>query len=324
MSFVLDFEYEKMDPPIMHHHRMMLIGSCFTEHMSAYLRRFKFQVCENPHGIVYNPISIAESLRDVISCKEYTQHDLFLWNEYWSSWSHHSDFSFRDKNKTLSLINTTIKEQHEFLKTCDIVFLTLGSAYAYWLKKEQRFVSNNHRVPADRFEKILLDVDTISANLQSVLDELKHEYPSIRVVITISPVRHIRDGIIENNRSKARLIEAVHRLKDVYYFPAYELIIDVLRDYRFYDADMVHPNYQATQYVWNEFKEHCISPDVYPLLTQLDQLYKAFHHKPKDTESEAHKLFLQQHLELTLSLKSSYNYIDLSEETSYFSNNYIS
>lgn len=319
MNFQLDIAIPELQPRIPHTARVLLVGSCFTEHMSRFLGRAKFRVMQNPHGIIFNPVSVCKALEDITSNKQYTASELFFLNEYWHSWYHHSDYSDLEQESTLQRINTAIEAHHAFLVQADYVFITLGSAFAYRLKEKDILVSNNHRAPAQWFEKELLPIDTIVAQLEQSMLAMRQLNPRLRFLFTVSPVRHVRDGVIENNRSKARLLEAVHSLKDSYYFPAYELVIDILRDYRFYDLDMVHPNYQATAFVWEKFLEHCIDPACLPLLRQLDQLYKAKHHRPKSTQSEAHKKFLQEQLDLSRSLKEQYPYLDLDEEIRLFS-----
>lgn len=319
MNFQLDISIPALEPRIPHQAKIMLVGSCFTEHMSRFLDRAKFRVMQNSHGIVFNPVSVCRALHDVAINRQYTAGDLFQLNEYWHSWYHHSDFSSLEQEDTLQRVNTSIRTHHAFLQHADCVFITLGSAFAYRLNELDILVSNNHRAPAAWFNKELLGIDTIVSELKQCMAAMREVNPGLRFLFTVSPVRHVRDGVIENNRSKARLLEAVHALENVYYFPAYELVVDILRDYRFYDLDMVHPNYQATAFVWEKFLAHCIDPACFPLIRQLDQLYKARHHRPKSTQSQAHKKFLHEQLELSLSLKEHYPYLDLDEEIRLFS-----
>jgi hypothetical protein len=319
MQFQLPIQIPNLKPAITHQKKLLLIGSCFTEHITHFLARSKFQTMQNSHGILFNPLSVCKALDDVAEKKVYTHNDLFQQNEYWHSWYHHSDFSFLNAEKSLENINKTIETQHDFLKEADYVFITLGSAFAYYHLEENIYVSNNHRAPAAWFRKDLLSIETIQYALRQTISKLKNFNPSLQFVFTISPVRHSRDGVIENNRSKARLIEAVHSLHDTYYFPAYELLIDILRDYRFYDADLVHPNYQATSYVWEQFITHCIDSSCIPLMKHAEQLYKARHHKSKDIQSMAHKQFLQDHLVLSQKLQLDYPFLNFEEEIVYFS-----
>lgn len=318
MNFQLDITIPFLEPRIHHQSKIVLLGSCFTEHMTRFLSRAKFQTAQNSHGIIFNPLSVCKSLSDIIEKKVYNEDDLFYLHEYWHSWYHHSDFSDMNKVVALKKINDVIADQHHFLQQADYVFITLGSAFAYRHIELDTFVSNNHRAPAQWFEKTLLDIELIRNELEAMQHQLKQFNPNINLVFTVSPVRHSRDGVIENNRSKARLLEAIHSLQNVYYFPAYELVIDVLRDYRFYDLDMVHPNYQATAFVWEKFIEHCIDPACLPMMKKMEQLYKAMHHISKDTRSLAHQKFLHEHFELCKVLMDEYPYLELEEEMKVF------
>lgn len=318
MQFQLPIHIPPFEPRIEHHEGIMLMGSCFTEQMGQYLEKSGFRVLQNSHGILFNPLSLVRALRDVLHQRQYTESDLFFLNEYWHSWYHHSDFSFRNRNDTLHAINTAITRFHEALSKTSVLIITLGSAFAYRHRQEGIYVSNNHRAPHQWFEKELLLADTIQTELQLIIDQLKNTYPNLRVLCTISPVRHIRDGVIENNRSKARLIEAVHSLPNTYYFPAYELVIDVLRDYRFFDYDLVHPNYAATRFVWEHFSNACIDAKAKPIMEQMEQLYKARHHAPKDSGSLAHQRFMAQQAELCQQLQTQYPYLDLQEFLAFF------
>jgi hypothetical protein len=319
MKFQLSLSAPSPAVQIEHHHQILLSGSCFTEHMTGFMRRGKMNVMQNSHGIMFNPLALSNALHDLIQCKSYALSDLFLLNEYWNSWYHHSDFSFRDPQKSVDAINQAIASQHSFLKEANHVILTLGSAFAYYHLEEHIYVSNNHRAPSDWFRKDLLPIEKIQQELSSLCTALQQFNPKLQIIFTVSPVRHIRDGVIENNRSKARLIEAVHSISNSYYFPAYEFVIDILRDYRFYDIDMVHPNYQATQFIWQQFMQTCMSPDALPILEEFEKIFKAAHHKAKDTESLAHQKFKSDFLGLCQQMKLKYPYVDLSSELSLFS-----
>ncbi|HNB82583.1 MAG TPA: GSCFA domain-containing protein [Chitinophagaceae bacterium] len=318
MKFQVDIQVPEPETKIAHHHKLALYGSCFTEHMGRFLSRNKFGNLENSHGIMFNPLSICKSLNDCVQQKTYTPNDLFYLNECWNSWHHHSDFSDPDPQEALHRINSSIRAHHLFLKKADWILITLGSAFAYYHEEEQFIVGNNHRAPANQFRKELLTVDDMLDALLKTKQQLIQFNPNLKIIFTISPVRHIRDGVIENNRSKARLIELVHAFPGSYYFPAYELVVDVLRDYRFYDVDLVHPNYQATAYVWEVFTQHYIDPVAFPVMEKAEQIYKARHHQARNGGSQAHARFMKEHLSLCMELKMAYPYIDLDEEIQYF------
>lgn len=281
--------------------------------MYRFLNESGYQVAHNTHGILFNPLSIIRSLNDVMENKIYRPEDLFQLNEYWHSWMHHSDFSDLHPENALNKINSSIEAHHHFLKEARILILTLGSAFAYYHLAHGFYVSNNHRAPQQDFRRDLLEVSDIKSGLQQLLDNLHQFNPSLRVIFTISPVRHIREGLIDNNRSKARLIEAVHGLNPIYYFPAYELVMDVLRDYRFYDVDKAHPNYEATAYVWEEFAAHCLHAEDAALREAVEQLFRAARHKPRDTRTNAHQQFIAQQHTLYQSVRQQLPHLHIEE-----------
>ena len=221
------------------------------------MQNLKFDVLQNPNGILYDPVSISSALVSYIENKKFTEDDLFLLDELWHSWQHHSVFSGMNKENVLQNINHSQFEAHQFLKTSSWLIITAGTSYNYQLKKSGEPVANCHKAPQDFFEKKLLPVEDIIYNLSTAVSKVQSFNPQLKIIFTISPVRHVRDGVIENNRSKARLIEAIHSVREktqnVFYFPAYELIIDVLRDYRFYKKDLVHPSGTATEFVFETF-----------------------------------------------------------------------
>ncbi|HQW46677.1 MAG TPA: GSCFA domain-containing protein [Chitinophagaceae bacterium] len=318
MHFLLPLKFPALSTPIGYQDIIYLTGSCFTEHMSRFLAKAKFRIASNAHGILFNPFSVCKSIHDVIEQKRYTADELFCLDEYWHSWYHHSDFSDLNQADVLTRINKTIVQHHDLLKKSNFMILTLGSAFAYQHIEKAIYVNNNHRAPHAWFQKELLSVEAMVYALQRMQQALHTFNPDCKIIFTISPVRHSRDGVIENNRSKARLIEAVHQMKDCYYFPAYEIVIDELRDYRFYDADLVHPNYAATQYVWEKFLTHCIDANCHETIQEMDELSKALHHKPKNASSKAHQQFLRQFYQKTLALKSRFPYLDFEQELAYF------
>ncbi len=315
---------------------LLLSGSCFTEHISRSLAANKFTVLENPSGILFNPMSIASSIISYIEKKTYQEEDLFYYNELWSSWDHHSRFSDPDKQTALKQINESINAAHLFLQKADWMILTLGSAFVYeWNKtpstlrpektRNTNIVANCHKVPADHFRKRLLT----SEEVFTVLDNLRYRLmlfnPNIKVIFTISPVRHAKDGLIENNRSKSVLIQTVHHMtekfENYFYFPSYELVVDDLRDYRFYAEDMVHPNHLATRYVWEKFASSFIDPSCYPLMKELEGINKALTHRPFNPYSKAHMQFLSTHSAKVNALMQQYPHLDFTKELQYFSSN---
>jgi hypothetical protein len=321
MDFHLEFSPKPFASLINHRHKLLLIGSCFTENIGSKLKQHKFSVLENPNGILFNPISIATSLISYIENKQYIKEELFYENESWNSWQHHSRFSHPDQNECLRLINQSQKEAHAFLKEADWVLITLGSAFVYELQSKE-VVANCHKVPTDKFNKQPLSIDEVLIALNGTINQLLQFNPKLKIIFTISPVRHLRDGFVENNRSKSTLIQAVHQLisqsDKMFYFPAYELVIDDLRDYRFYAEDMVHPNYAATNYVWDKFVTTCIDEPSQQLMKEINVINAAKNHKPFNPTSSQHKKFLQTNLEKVKKLQNNYSYIDFREEIIFF------
>jgi hypothetical protein len=323
MKMFLDIQIPSPENKIDYPHHLFLIGSCFTEHIGNRLAELKFPVLQNPNGILFDPLSVSNSLRSYIDCKQYTSADLFQLNELWQSWHHHSMFSGLDQEQVLTQINEKQKAAHRFLGTTDWLIITLGSSFSYQLKDAALPVANCHRAPAQWFKKNLLETGEITAALGSSIEALLAFNPELRIIMTVSPVRHIRDGVIENNRSKARLIEAVHQLVNkynhVFYFPAYELVIDVLRDYRFYDVDLVHPNYAATEFVFEKFTQHYISQQSFEMMEDIRKFITAFRHKPFQPHTSAHKQFLKNNLDKILQFQEKHPHLDFSKEINYFS-----
>jgi hypothetical protein len=328
MKFRFEFDIPKLAHPIQHSHRLFLIGSCFTENIGAKLKKNKFSVLENPHGILFNPVSVSEAIIDYVEHKEFKETDIFNLNEGWHSWKHHSRLSGINSEQALGNINKSIGNASEFLKHADFIFITLGSAWVYTLTENApaaipgSVAANNHKAPADWFYRKLLSIEDILSTLDEMIHRLFLFNSSIQIIFTISPVRHLREGAIENNRSKAALIQAVHQLKDkfenIYYFPAYELVLDDLRDYRFYAEDLVHPNYFATQYVWEKLVEACMAADAKKLMEEIAAVNLAFNHKAFNPDSDQHKKFLSSFYNKTKVLQEQYPYLDFSKEMNYF------
>lgn len=331
MDLLLHIELKKMEPSIAYRDKIMLSGSCFTEHIGNALGDLKFSILQNPNGILFGPDAVCKSLLSCIANKKYTEADLFLLHEVWNSWDHHSRFSHTSAAAALRGINAAQEAAHDFLKQADWLIITLGSSYSYQLTAAadtasaaiSSSVANCHRAPANWFVKEMLDIDTIKFTLDDCLHQLKQFNPGLKFIFTVSPVRHIRDGVVENNRSKARLIESVHyittKFESAYYFPAYELVIDVLRDYRFYDIDLVHPNYPATEFVLEKFSAACIEEAAQQLMKEIKKIVIARKHRAFQPQTNAHRQFLLSHFEKTKVLQEKFPFLDLEEELAYFS-----
>ena len=322
MELSLKINIPPLEKPLSYTDKILLTGSCFTEHISERLSLHKFKTFANPNGILFNPLSVASSLNSYIAGKLYEEKELFYLNELWNSWDHHTRFSDIDKASALEKINSAQMKAARFIREADWILITLGSAFQYYLKENERPVANNHRAPSQWFEKKLLNIDTIIEALTQSLSHIISVNAKVNFLFTISPVRHIRDGVVDNNRSKARLIEAVHSLcaqfEQAHYFPAYEIVIDILRDYRFYDIDFVHPNYLATQFVWERFSEACIHSEAKQIMEEVREIVTARTHRPRFPDTQAHKKFIDRYKEKIISLRAKYPFLDLKEELDYF------
>lgn len=337
MDFMLNIDSRKAAKQISYKDKILLTGSCFTEHIGNSLEELKFSVLQNPNGILFDPHSVCKSLVSYIRNDRYKENDLFQLNEVWNSWNHHSRFSHINKDECLKVINASQQHAHEFLKEADWLIITLGSSFSYRLNKiaeaskvsptrgdlEGAGVANCHRAPAQWFNKHLLEINEIISMLDNCYHQLLQFNPRLNIIFTVSPVRHIRDGVVENNRSKARLIEAVHHMvskfERLYYFPAYELVIDVLRDYRFYDIDLVHPNYIATEFVLEKFAEAFIGVESIAVMKEVKKVVIARKHRAFQPATDSHKQFLQLNAEKTKALMKQYPFLSLKEELDYFS-----
>jgi hypothetical protein len=334
MEFQLPIRIDPPTQPICYQDKILLTGSCFTEHIGNTLQELKFDTLQNPNGILFDPASVSASLISYIHNRQFREDELVYFNELWQSWQHHSIFSHIDRSACLRGINASQTRAHSFLKEAKWLIITLGSSFSYRLTEEADAslrpssfptpwaVANCHRVPAQQFRKHFMTIGEIEADLDDCLQQLFQFNPGIQVIFTVSPVRHTRDGVIENNRSKARLIESVHHLVGKFdrlcYFPAYELVIDVLRDYRFYDIDMVHPNYQATSFVLEKFTHHFIDPTARQMMEEIKKIVIARKHRPFQPTTQAHKRFLQEHWQRTHELALRYPFLNLKEELDFF------
>jgi hypothetical protein len=298
---------------ISHEDSILLIGSCFAQNIGQKLTEYKFNATINPNGIIYNPISIVEALKHVISGDAYTQQDLYQHKNKWVSFSHHGDFSNRNVNACLEDMNDSVQDAHRQLKEAKTIFITLGTA---WVYEFEGFgvVANCHKIPGKQFKKRLLSVKEILAAFSPIIEQLK----DVQMVFTVSPVRHYKDGLHQNNLSKSTLHLAINHLVEQYenchYFAAYELVIDELRDYRYYKDDLVHPTDFAIDYIWNKFCTCFMQNHTLTLNEEISKVIAASKHKPFDFESEEHQEFITQQLSNIKVLQDQNPFLDLSKE----------
>ena len=248
---------QKAPIEISYQDQLLSLGSCFAVHIGERLKKYKFQILNNPFGIIYNPHSLVTSLERLENGRKYQIPDLFEHQGLWHSFDHHGFFSHPDRMQTLAAINRTLDAGHKQYNQCSRLLLTLGTAYVFKYKTNDRIVANCHKLPNSAFDRHRLTQGNIVGSLTQALRNFQKKRPDLQVILTISPVRHLRDGMIENQRSKAQLVLAVaeicRTLDFVHYFPAYELQLDDLRDYRFYGRDLSHPNELAIEYIWEYF-----------------------------------------------------------------------
>ncbi|MEY3059125.1 MAG: hypothetical protein RLZ10_3062 [Bacteroidota bacterium] len=323
MEFRLAFDPPAFEKKINIHDKIIMVGSCFTEHIHNYFSEYKFSCIENPHGTLFNPISIFKSIQHYIDKTIIDEQSLFHHNGLWSHWDFHSRLSDSKPDLAVAKMNSAIENAHFFLKDANWLIITLGTGFVYEYQA-QTIVANCHKVPASSFKKRLLSLQEIEHAFQQLYDQLKSFNPLLNLVFTISPVRHLRDGFVENNRSKAILHHVVGNFintPDVFYFPSFELIIDDLRDYRFYAEDMVHPNYQATHYIWEKFSVACIDGKTRAFMKDMDQLNNAIKHKPIHPNSQEHIKFRDKFRSITEGLRQRFPTLNWEKEIAYFTEN---
>jgi len=279
-----------------YHANVLLFGSCFSENIGKKLEYFKFKSLQNPFGILFHPKAIETLISNAVKGKLYSEDDVFFQNEQWHCFEAHSKLSHTSKAHLINQLNNQIELTASELKKASHVIITLGTAWVYRNLKTDSIVANCHKVPQKQFVKELLSVEQISDTLKNILHLIHVMNPNASVIFTVSPVRHLKDGFVENTQSKAHLISAIHEvtINQSFYFPAFEIMMDELRDYRFYCEDMIHPSQLAINYIWETFKKVWISEPSYTIMDAVDLIQKGLLHKPFNPESQAHKAFLEK------------------------------
>lgn len=316
--FFLNTPTHKSEVSISHEEHVLLLGSCFTENIGETLTKYKFRATTNPFGIIYNPISLANALNKIIEGYTYTENDLTQHQTKYISFDHHGSFSSFEQQECLDKINKELKSAHQQLpntKTIPITIgITLGTAWVYELIGSNKIVANCHKIPAKQFNKRLLSVDEVVYAFDKIIAQLKN----VNVVFTVSPVRHISDGLHENNISKSVLHLAIHQLtnkhNNCHYFGAYEMVMDELRDYRFFKEDMIHPTSQAIDYVWEKFADTYFSTETKNLNQKIEKIISAAKHKPFNFKSEAHQKFIADQLNQMDELTKNYSFLNFEKE----------
>jgi hypothetical protein len=294
MRLKLEFPIERK-PLVGSHDKIALLGSCFSESMGKYFDAHLFDCCSNPFGIMYNPQSLAKNLRRVLELQLFHEQEFEQNKEVYHHWDLHSQCTSENVQALVLQSNRTLTNIHERLKTgTNHLIITFGTSWVYVYQNE--VVANCHKYPSDDFEKLILETPGMIDNWESLLKEIKKFNSQIHVHCTISPVRHVRDGLIQNQHSKARLIELVHAIEAQglwTYFPSFEIVLDELRDHRFYQSDLLHPNEQAIEYIWNRFVDTRMSTPALEMINAWKPLLKASQHRSLLPGSKADLAFKQ-------------------------------
>jgi hypothetical protein len=298
MDFRTELRLSPVADPIGHASAVVSVGSCFAERMGDRLRRHRFRLLQNPFGIVFHPMPMLAPLADAMRGDLRMARDTFEQAGVWRSFHFHSQLSHHDRGLLEARIEGTLQATRNALAQADLLILTLGSAQGFWHKERGLIVANCHKQPQQDFERRVSRVAELRQAMDAFLGELFAFNPRVRVLLTVSPVRHLRGGLVENAAGKAALRSLCHELVEdeprVHYFPAYELQQDDLRDYRFYDRDMAHPSAVAEDYIWQKFAETWISPGARRTMEELEAILRDLAHRPMRPEGDAHLAFLHQ------------------------------
>ncbi|MFY0599034.1 MAG: GSCFA domain-containing protein [Cyclobacteriaceae bacterium] len=308
--FKLDFKIAENEKQINYRDEIISLGSCFSERIGQNLIENKFTSLNNPFGSLFSPYSIFKILDNDVD-----ENDIIESQGVFYHWDASSEISSLDKKDLTHRVGSTLQSFQSSLRSCDWLIITLGTSYCYRYKKTKRTVANCHKIPQVEFEKFLLKPDEIVSQYHSVMNSIREANPELKVIITISPVRHIKDGLQGNNISKGILHQAVSNIiaSDPLssYFPAYEIMIDELRDYRFYERDMIHPNNQAIDYIWENFRKAFIDTPSNNFIDKWSKIKASMHHKPFHPESEKHQVFLK---DLIVEIRNFEKDIDVTPE----------
>lgn len=301
---------------------VLFMGSCFTENIGIKMAELKFPVIVNPFGVMYNPVSVQKGMEILIDQKKFEKSDLGFYNDLWFSFYHDTEFSDIDQSKCLHKINLSIEDASKHLRKAKFLFITFGTSWIYNYLQTETIVSNCHKIPAKEFERKRLDAADIFVEWANLLNRLTELNKELKIIFTVSPVRHWKDGAIENQLSKATLILAIHQLKakfkNVEYFPAYEIMMDDLRDYRFYADDMIHPSKVAIDYIWDKFANTYFEKDTNEIIREIEKIIQAKNHRPINPETNNYKKFIENQIKSIEVLEKNYPFLNFSEDKGYF------
>jgi hypothetical protein len=298
MNFTTKTPIQKYNHPITYDSKIMLLGSCFATNIGDKFQYFKFQATTNPFGIIFNPVSLAKLIERSAQKEYYTEKDIFFHNDLWQCYEVHSELSHPDKETFLSNLNSIVELTHRHIGSLTHCIITLGTSWVYRNIETNEIVANCHKVPQKQFIKELLSPEIIVQSIESILFSISVINPNCKSIFTISPVRHLKDGFTENTLSKAHLIAAIHKTithhpSPINYFPSYEIMMDELRDYRFYTEDLLHPNQTAIDYIWIQFFENYISESEFGLMNEICDVQRGLKHRPFNQNTESHFKFLE-------------------------------
>ncbi|MCL2132617.1 MAG: GSCFA domain-containing protein [Lentimicrobiaceae bacterium] len=320
-SFRTEVPPQKAKYTISHKDSILLMGSCFAENIGRKLTKYKFSTDINPFGILFNPLSIAQSLNTLADSFLFQEDDLHFYNGEWISFFHHGKFSKSNKKECLDTINEKLVESRAFLQKTDFLILTLGTSISY--SYQGTVVANCHKIPQKEFQKQMLDIQDIVSPLASSIEKVKAVNSKIRILFTVSPVRYIKNEMTENTLSKARLVvathELLHRIENSDYFPAYELMLDDLRDYRFYNEDMIHPSPTAVDYIWDSFANSFFGYETKKTNSLIEEIASAKNHRIKNPFADESKRFKEEQLKKIQRLQADFPLLDFEEDIKYFS-----
>jgi hypothetical protein len=274
-------------------HSFLLCGSCFADRVGQKLLRSRCNATVNPCGMAFDPLSLARHIDQALTEKIPEDHELVYCDGLWHSLQHHGSFSSASKSETIDTITAGVKAMREALQNADVIIFTFGTAWYTALSENEQAITNAHKIPSEKFIKKLATVNQITASFSRIIPLIRLQNPKAKFMITVSPVRYLRDGIEGNMRSKARLIESAHQicesLEQVYYFPAYEIVMDELRDYRWYSDDMLHVSPVTVEHIWEKFKQGTMNTRSLALMQQIEPLIKFTEHRPLHAAAEDHE-----------------------------------
>lgn len=314
MQFSTPIPIAKSNHPIDYNSKIVSLGSCFAVNIGQKFDYFKFRNTTNPFGILFHPLALEKFIGYALQRKQFTDSDIFELNDLWHCFDAHSDLSHRDKEVLLNNLNSAGSLAYAELKEATHLIITLGTAWVYRNIASGNLVANCHKVPQKEFTKELLSPETIKQSLESIIARVTEVNPKLNFIFTVSPVRHIKDGFTENQWSKANLISALHQTinnkqQTINYFPSYEIMMDELRDYRFYAEDMIHPSAIAVDYIWERFTEAYIASEAQQTMKLADNIQKGLSHRSFNPDTEQHRAFLQKLDEKIKTLQKQHQHI---------------